>query len=350
MSGFPILDLILGIIFIYFLLSIISSSVVEIVMTVKRTRAKVLSEWLLRIFDTQITNANGQLSKLGQEIMDHCALTALSKNGKAPSYIDAKNFTSALLDKIIQHSSTQNPTDFKGIITALDTTTALSAELRKTFLLFAYEAQDTFDAVSVRTTGAIEAFRGKLENWYDTNMDRITGTMKSDYTRWYTMTTAIVITLVLNADTITIARHLYGNDEARAAIAAKAYETGTDKKIKAEMDSLQQAAGKDTATFRTLQELETAVNAKLQTINTAKAALDESIPVGWNKAEFSASRQWWEWPLFMLLKLAGLTLTALAIMMGAPFWFDVLNKISNIRGTGPKPASSTDSNFNKPKR
>lgn len=350
MSGFPILDLVLGIIFIYFLLSIISSSVVEIVMTVKRTRARVLSEWLLRIFDTQITTAKGELSRLGQEIMDHCALTALSKTGKSPSYIDAKNFTTALLDKVIHHSSAQNPTDMQGIIRALESTTALSTELRKTFLLFAHEAQDSFHAVSVRTIGAMETFRGKIENWYDTNMDRISGTMKLNHTRWYTTITAIAITLILNADTISFAKYLYGNEEARAAIAARAYETGTDKKIKAEMDSLRQVAGTDTAAIRSLRELEAAVNAKLQTINTAKAALDVSIPVGWRGTEFNGNREWWEWPLFILLKIAGLALTALAILMGAPFWFDVLNKISNVRGTGPKPASSTDSNFNKPKR
>jgi hypothetical protein len=319
-------------------------------MTVKRTRAAVLSEWLLRIFDTQITNAKGQLTKLGQEIMDHCALTALSKTGKSPSYIDAKNFTTALLDKIIQHSAAQNPTNMKDIIQSLNTTTALSTELKNTFLLFAHEAEDSFQAVSAKTIGAMETFRGKIENWYDTNMDRITGTMKSDHTRWYTMVVAIVMTLVLNADTITIARYLYSNDAARAAVAARAYETGTDKKIKAEMDSLRQKAGSDTAAIRSLQQLETAVNAKLQTINTAHAALKKSMPVGWQKEEFSVDREWWEWPLFFLLKLAGLALTALAVMMGAPFWFDVLNKVSNIRGTGPKPASSTDSNFNKPKR
>jgi hypothetical protein len=29
-------------------------------------------------------------------------------------------------------------------------------------------------------------------------------------------------------------------------------------------------------------------------------------------------------------------------MMGAPFWFDTLNKISNLRGTGNKPQTTAD--------
>ena len=79
--------------------------------------------------------------------------------------------------------------------------------------------------------------------------------------------------------------------------------------------------------------------------NEAKAALNESIPLGW-----SSIHPGWEsiqsvplrWVLFVVLKIVGLIVTVLAIMMGAPFWFDVLNKISNLRGSGAKPASSTD--------
>jgi hypothetical protein len=44
--------------------------------------------------------------------------------------------------------------------------------------------------------------------------------------------------------------------------------------------------------------------------------------------------------LQILSKLAGLLVTVFAIMMGAPFWFDVLNKISNMRGSGAKPPDS----------
>jgi hypothetical protein len=40
----------------------------------------------------------------------------------------------------------------------------------------------------------------------------------------------------------------------------------------------------------------------------------------------------------ILLKLFGLLITAGATAQGAPFWFDVLKKFVNLRGTGPKPA------------
>ncbi|MBW4638417.1 MAG: hypothetical protein KME05_09290 [Gloeocapsa sp. UFS-A4-WI-NPMV-4B04] len=38
----------------------------------------------------------------------------------------------------------------------------------------------------------------------------------------------------------------------------------------------------------------------------------------------------------------GWALSAIAISMGAPFWFDLLGKVVNVRNTGPKPVSSSD--------
>ena len=38
----------------------------------------------------------------------------------------------------------------------------------------------------------------------------------------------------------------------------------------------------------------------------------------------------------------GWALSAIAISMGAPFWFDILGKVINVRNTGPKPTSSSD--------
>jgi hypothetical protein len=40
----------------------------------------------------------------------------------------------------------------------------------------------------------------------------------------------------------------------------------------------------------------------------------------------------------IILKLIGIFLTALAARQGAPFWFDILKKTVNLRGTGANPA------------
>ena len=172
MSGFPILDLVVGIIFIFFLLSIISSSVVEIALTLTRTRAKVLEDWFLQIFDKQIKDSKGNLVQLGRELLDHCSTTALSQQvakGKTfakstgPSYVDAKNFVSALLGKVVANLGKPTPAKITDIISALEKDTILPEELKQSFLLYSHEVEDNNYSVKGKTTGALENFRGKLE-------------------------------------------------------------------------------------------------------------------------------------------------------------------------------------------
>src|SRR3954462_2402965 len=115
MSGLTIIDLIAGMIFIYFLLSIICSSVVEIALTYVNARSTLLAEWLTGIFDKPVKEGSNTVS-LGQAIMDHCAVTVLSGKGKSPSYIDAKNFTAALIEKL-----TYDPNDPNSIATDVET-------------------------------------------------------------------------------------------------------------------------------------------------------------------------------------------------------------------------------------
>ena len=44
--------------------------------------------------------------------------------------------------------------------------------------------------------------------------------------------------------------------------------------------------------------------------------------------------------LAILAKLFGLALTIGAVMLGAPFWFDLLSKIMRVRSTGAPPPAS----------
>ena len=149
--------------------------------------------------------------------MDHCSVTALSGNGKSTSYIDAKNFTSALLEKITFDPANPKSVakDIDEFIAAIDKTTVLSTEFQRVLLIYANEAKDTYIALSEKTVSEIELFRGKVENWFDSSMDRITGTLKKRYSRPATFVVAIIVTVFLNADSIALAKYLYSNPEAR---------------------------------------------------------------------------------------------------------------------------------------
>lgn len=333
MSGFPILDLVVGVTFIFFLLSIISSSAVELILTGLNARSKILGEWLVKIFDKEITQSNGTKVSLGQSIMDHCATTVLTKPGVAPSYIDAKNFTSALIEKLTYDpenpkSVAKNVTE---IITSIEKSSILSTELQRAILSYAYEARDTYDKFSSTTISEVEYFRSKVENWYDTSMSRLTGSFKKRFARPFTLLVAAITAITLNADSIAIAKYLYSNPEARAKLAAQADQVIKDSTYIKALNQMR-AANVDIAT---VNQLETNLATGVQNIKAANAGLSDAMPLGW-KSRTNVPITF----VVVLSKITGLLATILAIFMGAPFWFDILNKIANMRGTGSKPASS----------
>ncbi len=351
MSGFPILDLVAGIIFIYFLLSIISSSAVEMVMTVFKLRGKMLGEWLLEIFNMDVTLPDGTKQTLGRAIMDHCSVTGLSKPGKAPAYIDAKNFTAAFLEKITYDPADKQSiaTDMEAIIASIKRSESLPHSLQRVLLTYAYEAKEKYKAISAATVtevhevvSEVDLFKEKIERWFDTNMDRVSGSLKIKYIRPLTLAIGLIAVVLLNADSISIAKFLYSNPEVRANMASQAYNAANDTAYQNQVNRIRGVKDLTKTDSATLQQIKDSLNARLASIKKAKATLESSgLPLGWNKNDLKdPETQCYSFKL-ILSKITGLLATVLAVMMGAPFWFDVLNKISNMRGAGKKPESSS---------
>jgi hypothetical protein len=65
---------------------------------------------------------------------------------------------------------------------------------------------------------------------------------------------------------------------------------------------------------------------------------DLKLPVGWTEENMPAEPTLGD----LGLKGLGILLSAMAASFGAPFWFDVLDKVMNIRGAGKKPAKAED--------
>jgi hypothetical protein len=141
------------------------------------------------------------------------------------------------------------------------------------------------------------------------------------------------------------------SDSAAAAAAARetalhnatggATGTGTPAAVPAPPSGAQSAAAADTALIR-------------KRYADIRAQLDSmELQLGWTWEEAArlgfAARDTkgkaipgvdvtdFQW-LAMFAKLVGLLMTALAISMGAPFWFDTLNKVISIRTAGRSPA------------
>jgi len=70
-----------------------------------------------------------------------------------------------------------------------------------------------------------------------------------------------------------------------------------------------------------------------------------TLPIGWNCPAAGPGKEFHYWTCaqeefkkLTLVQLFGWILTAAALSLGAPFWFDLLNQFINLRGAGTKPA------------
>ena len=72
--------------------------------------------------------------------------------------------------------------------------------------------------------------------------------------------------------------------------------------------------------------------------------LGDNLPVGWSsgiplevKDETKNTLDWfWKSPNGWMM-LVGWLITAIATLFGAPFWFDLLQTVIRLKGTGPSP-------------
>ena len=189
--------------------------------------------------------------------------------------------------------------------------------------------------------------RLNLETWFNDSMDRLSGTYKRK-TQIMSFIIGLILALLLNVDSISVATSLWREPTLRQAIIAQAQSYTPPA-----------ASQGSTSIASPLQNIP-ALQTQLQALN---------IPFGWSFASFNtggrqcsllplrASQVWGissmdsqgqpdckqfsNLPpdvISWLVKILGLLMTGLAATQGAPFWFDVLGRLVNVRGTGSKPA------------
>ena len=322
MFGSGILDLVIGLIFIYFIMSLICSAIRELIANLFDHRYKLLKKWLVLVF-----------SNLGNDILKHPLISGLSTSkdiNNFPSskvtFIPKHIFSTVLLDQLANNDKA--PYNFKRIentILKAGPNTITSNKLDRGFLrVFQQYAEEALD---------IEDFKSKIENWFEHAMDELVGVYRRKSQQWI-FGLAIVVTFSLNVDTIAISKFLYQNPEARKAfadLALAAKDSIWTQKVKfSPIDSLKTT--KDT-TIEKKDSLYITFDIHLREIQEYTDLLQStSLPIGWNKEIYT---ELIKDPLTnWAKKILGILLTAFALSLGAPFWFDLLNKLANIRAAG----------------
>jgi hypothetical protein len=324
--GSTLLEVGLGVIFVYLLLSLLCSAFSELVEAFAKYRARDLETGIRKLLSDP---------GLAKDFFNHPLVKPL---GEKPSYIPSRTFSLALWSlattgaakgEKIAAGVTQDLNTIKGVIAGLDDEKYRNIKI--SLLTLIDEAGNDLGKA-----------RANIEEWYDDAMERVSG--------WYKRRTHIrlivmgfVAAALLNVDTINVVKALWYNDTLRNSVAAAA-----DTYVKAN-PAPTPALSSQIATPATGAEN------PLTKINAVRGELDKlGLPIGWiskptDPAALNAynvdPRRLPDGLGGWFLKLLGIFLTALAVSQGAPFWFDLLNKIIVIRSTvkprekSPEPAS-----------
>ena len=351
MFGSQALDVAIGMALLFLFASLICTSIVEALEGVLKHRAMDLERGLREMFDdrdgTTITRSffdhpliyglfSGTYDPAGLKPMRHVAdllkkpraadeadrsarILGLGSRRELPSYIPAGSFATALLDIVARGAV--NPDTPPSL--AAPTTESLRAGV---VALPSIRLQRTVLAALDAGQGDVERTKQYLEQYYDATMDRVSG--------WYKRRTQLILFIIgllmaasLNIDAITIAWRLNNDPALRAAAVSAAEKVTADsgKTADAQFQQLQTLNVQELQ--KTLGEIGYPLGwSPMPQMGFDGAKPDQRCLVGSSESCHLGLR-------LTAAMVAGWVITALAVMLGAPFWFDLLNKLMVIRST-----------------
>ncbi|MEH2296546.1 hypothetical protein [Nostoc sp.] len=376
-----IVDITVGLVFIYLILSLLASEIQELIATFLQWRAKHLKNSIELLVgggseteESDITKARNLVQKLYNDplinTLNHQAKEqvekqfrgntkssnkkALGDKQSAPSYLPSETFAITLLDYLkipqlinyVKHPSDEVQTNlhmilasYKELKTGINDPST-SASYKKIKAIYGDIDQKFIDFVNkelpdevpdnlIKSLGVlaqrsrikigdlteeINQFKNEVETWFDRSMDRASGVYKRN-AKGVAIIIGISIAILTNTDTFHLINRLSQDSVIRSAITQSASQRTDFIKDPEARSEIEKVLG------------------------------NASVPIGWqninqqfepNSGSIVFIRIW---QVFRLI--CGWIVSGLAIAMGAPFWFDILNKIINVRNSGPKPVAYT---------
>ncbi len=290
MFGSNVLEVVISVIFVYILLSLICSTINEqVIVRLLSLRAKVLQEGITNMLNNPM---------LAEQLYNHPLIRALSQD---TLYTKSAKSQAKLTASPTQTNAfkVRKPSYIPSDIFAL----ALKDVLQ--------QQREAGDVINFTVPAGVQVSLEKInidlekdllgmEAWFNSTMDRVSGWYKRRV-QIFIFLLGLLIAVGLNIDTISLIITVSHNETVRATLVSA-------------------AQGYTTQHSPDLGLLQNDIN-QVQPM------------VGW----YSLPTNFQAW----LLKIVGLLTTTFAVSLGAPFWFDVLNKFVSFRSSGPPPSSSS---------
>lgn len=288
----PMIDVAIGLIFVYVVLSLLASSIQEWIASLLGLRSRNLYRGVRRLLGVD----------MAKEVYEHPMIRRLAKKDrwpvqdvagakgwrwlkakwdrlfpKAPSYIDSRTLGTVLMVLVDPKGASQRGDDQEEDADSTDIHQILEAIRQRT--------PDISESQTV----------AELAEWFDEGMKRVSGWYKRK-AKLLIFGIATVITVVGNASTIHIAEKLWIDDALRSVVAEEATALVQD-------------------------------GVSPDSVQAHLSSTLESLPIWWNDG---LPDSWGEWAK----SAAGWFITIAAISLGAPFWFDLLGRVAHLKGSG----------------
>ncbi|MBO9409372.1 hypothetical protein J7399_18185 [Shimia sp. R9_1] len=307
MFGSVVLELFIGVAFLFLALSIVITAAQEMLTGLLGMRSANLVVALRNLLE----DPDGSFVR---EVMEHPAMRHLYRGkprsgvfglmGNGPSYVPSSAFATALLDAL--RSKNGNGATLP---VAVDELFGMAPEivrdmpegvLKRSLTLMIGQASDLDRPLQRRA----EMAERRLAQWFDESMDRASGWYKRK-SQFVSVLLSIGLVVAINANALTYMELLWKDSNLREGIVAAAEATAAEG-----------------------QPLPDDTQARLDDLAI--------LPLGWQGQSFSDA---FCTAQESLKTLAGWAITVLAISLGAAFWFDVMKKALAIRASGPKPTN-----------
>jgi hypothetical protein len=328
-----ILEVAIGLVMMWLILSVATMEIQNYITQILNTRAKFLEEVLLEMFK----NNKGLLERF----YNHPAIKELGKvdrkgNYKKPTYIPEEVFSRVAME-LLTSASKQGATampetiSFSKMAETVKQVKDMGPEMNELMehLFPGLEKAETITTGIEDIQKRLKQYQENVEKWFDHNMENASGWYRENALN-VAFTIGLVLSIFFNVDTINITQRLWREPTIRQALVAQAdtYEleegVANITEVRGYFDSLAMPIG-----WASVQANDPSVCTGFVTItpdaeiafrsgNECKVMVN--IPVvnnimGW------------------VLKILGFVISAFAARQGAPFWFDLLKKLVNMRSS-----------------
>lgn len=286
MFNSTIIDVAIGMVLSFLAVSLAASAITEAISSWRQWREKTLADGFKAML-----NYDPENHPLALQLYQHALINPLA-SGKAdkfedlthkPAYIDSRQFALAFYNF------------FGG-----DSPRAVIDKIEDKQLKAAMEA--LWDSSS----NDVEKFKTNIAVWFDNSMDRLSGWYKRR-TQWVSFCLAFTIAALFNVNVLYESAQIWTHPAAVADLAALHFDEPIDS---AHPDNYAKMAAK---LFN---------------------ALEPAYLIGWVDGPKPHDFETW------LITLSSWLIVAASALFGASFWFDILQRLAHVKGTGLKPERS----------